>query len=74
MLKYFVMLLFFLLFITKSYVFYLNKYYVQMQQEYENVKKELKYLSVEWIYLNQPNRVQELSKKLSKDFDKNNKV
>lgn len=65
MLKYFVILLSFLLFITKSYVFYLNKYYDQMVKECSVIKKDLDLLKVEWMYLNQPKRIQALAKKIS---------
>ncbi|WP_342261844.1 hypothetical protein [Alphaproteobacteria bacterium endosymbiont of Tiliacea citrago] len=68
MLKWFFVLLCFLLFISKSYVFYLGKIKNNLIQESKKVKDDLSSLKVEWRYLNNPKRIQKLSERISKEL------
>lgn len=66
MLKYFIILFCFLLFISKSYEFYLNKYYSQLQVEYKNMMEDVELLKAEWRPLTDPARLSSLQKRKSK--------
>lgn len=49
--------------LTKPYVFYVEKRVGALKSAISRTKKEVNLLRIEWVYLNQNARLQELSKK-----------